>query len=152
MQITARLPRLGAGETLAFTNGQNRSSLLSGWSSPEPWGVWSDEHAAYLGFVVNGAAIPNVAIVRARVFVVPGKLNQQYVQVWSCGKRLAEFDLKDEDAQFTVPLDDLTIKNDTPVILGFYLPAARAPRQLDVNDDARLIALLIQSLQLATGT
>jgi hypothetical protein len=143
MQSTARLPRLGAGETLAFTNGQNASSLLSGWSSPEPWGVWSEEHAAYLGFVVNGAAIPNEAIVRAGVFLVP---------VWSCGKRLAEFDLKDEDAQFTVPLDDLTIKNDTPVILGFYLPAARAPRQLDVIDEPRLIALSISMVKLATGT
>jgi hypothetical protein len=147
----ACLPSLSAGQTLAFANGQNRSSLLSGWSSPEPGGVWSEGHTAYLGFVVSGAALPKEAIVHAGVFVVPGKLNEQHVQVWSAGKKLAEYDLKDQDAQFTIPLDDLTIKNGTPVILGFHLPGARAPHHLDVSDDARLISLSIQSLRLVAS-
>ena len=147
----ASLPYLGAGQTLAFADGQNQSSLLSGWSSPEPGGVWSEGNAAYVGFVVNGAVVPKEAIVQAGVFLVPGKLDKQHVQVWSGGKKLAEYDLKDEDAQFPIPLDDLTIKNGSPVILGFYLPDARAPQQLDVNGDARLIALSIQSLRLATS-
>jgi hypothetical protein len=147
----ASLPHLGVGQALAFTDGQNQNSLLSGWSGPEPGGVWSEGHAAYLGFVVNGAAVLKEAIVHARVFVLPGKLNQQHVQVWSGGRKLVEYDLKDENAQFTIPLDGLTIKNDTPVILGFYLPAARAPQQLDMNDDPRLIAISIQSLQLVAS-
>jgi hypothetical protein len=146
----ASLPHLSAGQSLAFADGQNQSSLLSGWSSPEPGGVWSKGHAAYLGFVVDGEAVPKQVIVHAGVFVVPGKLNQQHVQVWSGGKQLAEYELKDQDAQFTIPLDELTIKNGTPVVLGFHLPDAEAPRQVEVNDDSRLIALSIQSLSLTT--
>jgi hypothetical protein len=147
----ASLPHLAAGQTLAFAGGQNQSSLLSGWSSPEPGGVWSAENTAYVGFVVNGAALPKEAIVQAGVFLVPGKLDEQHVQVWSGDKKLAEYDLKDEEAQFAIPLGDVTIKNGTPVVLRFNLPDARAPQQLGVNDDTRLIALSIQSLRLATS-
>ena len=91
------------------------------------------------------------AIVHARVFMVPGKLNEQHVQVWSGGKKLAEYDLKEQDAQFTIPLDDLTVKNGTPVILSFYLPDAEAPQLLEMSDDSRLLALSIQSLGLAAS-
>jgi hypothetical protein len=144
----ASLPRLSAGQTLDFSNGQNKRALLAGWSVPEPQGVWSAGHAAWVGFVVTGTDLPKQAIVRAMVYLVPGKLDEQRVQVWSGDKKLAEDGLKDKDAELTIPLSGVTIINGTPVILGFYLPDANSPQQVQNSPDPRVEALYVKSLQL----
>jgi hypothetical protein len=144
----ASLPRVSAGQTLDFANGQNGNALLAGWSAAESYGVWSDGHAAIVGFVVEGTDAPKLAIVRGMAFVVPGKLNEQWVQVWSGGKKLGEFALRNADAVFAVPLSDLTIGNGTPVILGFFFPDAEPPKEIGGNLDLRTLSLNLKSLQL----
>jgi hypothetical protein len=146
---TESLPRLSVNQTLAFTDGQNKSALLSGWSVSEPEGVWSDGHVAYLGFVVDGTDAPKQAIVRAMPALVPGRLTEQRVQVWSHGKNLGEFELQDVKFEFAVPLTNLSTPDGTPVILGFYLPDAKAPAEFDPNNsDTRTLGLYLKSLQL----
>ena len=49
----AGLPRLSPAQSLEFGGGQNRDALISGWSGSEPGGVWSEGHAAVVGFIVN---------------------------------------------------------------------------------------------------
>jgi hypothetical protein len=148
----AALPRLSLGQTLDFSNGQNGSALLSGWSSPEQSGVWSDGRAAFIGFVVEagpGVEMPKQAIIRAGIFLVPGIVAKQRIEVWASGKKLAEYDTKTNPAELTIPLGGVNVRNGGPVVLGFYLPDATSPVEARAGQDTRVLALAIVSLQLA---
>ena len=69
--------------------------------------------------------------------------------MWSDGKKLGEFELQDANAEFAVPLTKLSARNGTPVILGFYLPDAKVPAEVDTNNpDTRTLGLYLKSLQL----
>ena len=146
----ASLPRLAPGQTLSFANGQNRSVLLAGWSVPEGQGSWSLGNTAYLGFVVGDRpGEVKQAILHALVFLVADKLKEQKVEVWSGGKQLTKFVLKDAVVELRIPLADVPMSNDRPVILKFYLPDAHSPQDLQSGQDKRVIAIQITSLQLA---
>jgi hypothetical protein len=149
----ATLPRVAPSQTLDFTNGQNASALLSGWSSPEPSGVWTATNTAFLGFVVNGIPDPKEVVLHAAAWLIPGKLEDQRVQVWSAGKKLAEFELKyqsqnDEPNDLRVPLNDITTSKGSPVVLGLYFLDAKPANQVVANGDSRTLGLRLISLQL----
>ncbi len=145
----ASLPRLSAGETLDFTNGLNRSAMLSGWSGPEPQGVWSDGHAAYLGFVIDKGqgSLPENLVLRAVPFLVPEKLTEQKVEVWSQGKKIGDYALHANKSEITLPLSNLSISDGAPLILGLYLPNANSPKDLQGKSDPRQLAVWLSAVQ-----
>jgi hypothetical protein len=143
----ASLPHLGPGQTLTFANDQNKSALLSGWNLGAG-GPWSAAHAAYLGFVVDAAAAPKEVALSVGVNIMPGKTDEQRVHVWSAGKKLAEFDLKTPNSTLSIPLSDVTVANGAPLILGFYLPDAKSPRELGVAPEPRPFAIFLRAIQL----
>lgn len=69
--------------------------------------------------------------------------SDQHVQIWLGGKKIAEYDLKDADAELMIPISTTALGNGTPVILGFYLPDAKTE-----TNDPRALALYIKSLRL----
>lgn len=142
----AVLPHLSAGQTLDFSNGQNRAALLTGWSGPEPSGTWSVGHAAYLGLIVNGTPAPKQAIVQAVVYLDPGQLNAQHVEVWLGGKKVAAYELKNANAELAIPLGNGAISNGASLIIGLYLPDAQ--RQVRNVQDARELGIFIKALHL----
>jgi hypothetical protein len=148
------LPHLSSGQSLDFRESKNVSALLSGWSAPEPNIVWSDGHAAFIGFIVDwaaGAGAPKQVILHTGIFLA-GTLNEQHVQVWSAGKKLAEYDLKDQPPEFElrIPLGEITVSNGMPLILGFYLPDVIPAKDVaPPNPDPRLLGLSMSSLKLA---
>jgi hypothetical protein len=143
----ATLPRLSPGQTLDFSNGQNRSALLSGWSGPEPPGVWSDGHSAFIGFVVGNGARPRDAVIHGNVFLTP-TMKEQNLQVWSAGRRLATYQITDLETDIKIPLRDILPESGTPVILGLYLPSAIAPHAVSDNEDTRVLGLTVRTLKL----
>jgi hypothetical protein len=146
----ATLPHLSTGQSLTFASDQERTALLSGWLV-DAHGPWTAARAAYLGFVVDGGAnigAPKQIIMNVSVSLVPGKLDEQRVQVWSAGKKAAERNLKSRDATISVPLDAIAVKNGSPLVLGLYLPDAKSMQELGINPDVRSIGILIKSLQL----
>jgi len=46
--------------------------------------------------------------------LVSGKLDNQRVEVWSSGKQLPEYDLKDTNGEFAIPLGNVTVPNGFP--------------------------------------
>jgi hypothetical protein len=144
----AALPRLSPGQKLDFSNGQNRSALLSGWSGPEPSAVWSDGHNAFIGFVVGNGATPREAVIHADVFLAPPMLAQQTLQVWSAGVKLADYRLNTQHADIRIPLRGIDTKAGAPVILGLYLTNAIAPHAISDSGDMRILGLFLQSLEL----
>jgi hypothetical protein len=147
----ASLPRLSVGQTLEFGNGQNESALLSGWSGREPGGVWSLGGAAYLGFLVETESIsapelPGKLTIRAEAFVVPGKLPKQTVEAWSSGTKRGTYTLEG-DAEFTVSLDPVAVKQGSPLTVAFNLPDARSPFEIDnKKGDGRKLAIFLKSV------
>ena len=116
--------------------------------------MWSDGHAAFIGFIVDwaaGADAPKQVILHTGIFLA-GTLKEQHVQVWSAGKKLAEYDLKAQLPEFElrIPLGEITVSNGMPLILGFYLPDVKPIKDVaPPNPDSRSVGLSISSLKLA---
>jgi hypothetical protein len=144
----AALPRVSPGQTLDFSNGQNKAALLSGWSRPEPAAVWSDGHNAFIGFVVGNGATPSEVVIHGNAFLAPPMLSEQILQVWSAGRRLAEYRLGASNPDIYVPLKGIAAKPGTPVILGLYLPSATTPHAISGSADTRILGLFLQTLKL----
>ena len=146
----AKLPKLAPGQTLNLSNGENRSALLSGWSYPEPLGTWTEGRAAFLAFVINSTAGKRLRDVRlhSTVFVAPPTLTEQRVQVWSASDKLADFTLKQSQADLLIPLNGFEFDDGAPLVLGFYLPNAASPVSVHIGGDTRILALKISSLAL----
>jgi len=146
----ATLPKLAPGEILDLSNGKNRSALLSGWSYPEPLGTWTEGHAAFLAFIIDGTAGKRLRDVRlhSTAFVASPALTEQQVQVWSASDKLANFALRQSQADLVISLNGFKFDDGSPLVLGFYLPNAASPVSVHVGGDPRVLALKIQSLQL----
>src|SRR6516165_7678056 len=94
---TAKFPRVEAGQTLTFGNGENRGALISGWSSPEPWGVWSDGHEAQLGFVPLGVRGDNARVLIECLAFLDAKVPEQRIEFWSQNVPLGDVSLAQRD-------------------------------------------------------
>ena len=94
----SELPILKIDKNLTFGNGVNGTALLSGWSNPESWGVWSNGAASYLAFRLGSAAKANLArlVLRivGRVYVVRYKLPSQRIRMWQNGKMIKDLTIK----------------------------------------------------------
>jgi hypothetical protein len=149
----ASLPRLAPGQTLDFSNGQNKDALLAGWSSSEPAAVWTEGHSAFVGFVLRAGGAPaRQMTLRAMPFVMPGKLASQHVQVWHQNTRLVAFDMSVLDATLTIPLTEVPMADGEVIILCLYLPDAIAPAALQPGLDPRVHGLYVKSLQLVPSS
>jgi len=149
----ATLPHLSAGQTLDFSNGQSRNALLGGWSAAEAKGTWSSQNLAYLGFIVDGTPAARQAFIRGPAFFAPGTLEAQRVEIWSAGKKLAEYQLKNQElkgqpADLKVPLDGVSAGNGAVVVLDLHFPDAKPANQIAATSDARILGLFLGSIQL----
>jgi len=144
---TVIYPPLVRGQALSFQDGANRRVLLSGWSGPESWGVWSDGTEAKLGFVVSGLTGKTAKIViSGGPFIIAGKLPQQKIEVWSSNIKLADIVLTTGTKEFSVPLN---VANGDTVVLRLLLPNATAPKDLQIgNIDTRKLAFAITSIRM----
>jgi hypothetical protein len=123
---TAPFPRLAVGQTVEFKNGQNRPALVSGWSVPEAWGVWSDGPEAGFGLrIINGNAKSDLKLAfEGRTAIFP-QSPQQRIQLWVGNVELGEVTLTNRNASFSVPLNRVGLDRDEyPLLLTFKFPTA----------------------------
>jgi hypothetical protein len=115
-------------------------NALDYWSIPQQLNPPQMQEPTY-----NVASLPHLSGGQTLDFSnVKNKPTEQPVQVWSGGKKLAEYDLTHPDAELIIPLGELTLSSGIPVILGFYLPDAQ--RQVGNPNDARVFGLYFHSL------
>ena len=146
------LPHLRPRETLSFLNGKNRAALLSGWGVAEPDGVWSEGHNASIAFVLEGldaAQSSAELIIQTGVWVERGKQLKQRVEVWSGSKKLSDVDLRASSARIKLVLP-APVAGDA-VVLGFYLPDANSPSNIQASSDSRVVAIRIKSIEFSPG-
>jgi hypothetical protein len=145
----ASLPRIEIGQQFEFGVDQDNRALISGWSVPEPGGIWSLGKHAEIGFVIADVSATDNAVLlfEGMVFVVP-RHPQQTIEVWLANRKLNEVRLVNSQNKFTVVLDGVAIIDGTPIILSLRLPNAIVQGNVTNSNDPREIAFRIKSLRL----
>ncbi|MCS3926220.1 hypothetical protein M2175_001251 [Bradyrhizobium elkanii] len=148
----ARFPRMERGQPLTFQNGENRGALVLGWSSPEPWGAWSDGDRAELGFVVASAPREHPKLlIECRAFITQRSLEQR-IEFWSQSVKLSEVTLRKDTNVIPVPLGGLHLNAGSPLIIELRMPLAKSPQQLALSQDPRKLAIGLVSARYEEGS
>lgn len=138
------LPRLNTGELLKFTKYQPGIHYLhSGWQDPEEWGAWSSSHNAKILLPLT-ANKPNIAKFKLRA-LVNDILTYQTIEVWVNGQFIKSQNVNkalDNELVIEIP------KVDTSLEVEFKLPKATKPKDLGINNDERLLAIGLESIEL----
>jgi hypothetical protein len=151
------LPEIEAGARVEFgTTKDSRPfeanhALISGWSVPEPGGIWTLGKNAAIGFVVrcrSAACASDDALLLfdGSIYVVPGH-PRQVISVWIGNRKVDEVSLSMQYAKFAVELKGIDVKDGTPIVLTMHLPDATLQGKANPND-LREIAFRIAGLRL----
>jgi hypothetical protein len=139
------------GQTIRFDTKQDHANSMHGWSSPENWGVWSEEETASIllhvseslrhdlqlhltghAFVAEGH--PSLAISMTINNHLVGKIH--YDQQTSAGTRI-----------ITIP-STLLAENTGRLFLQFTFDTPKSPIELGISTDERRLGLGLESLRL----
>lgn len=139
------VPLSQPGRVQAF----NRKSrqLVKGWAAPETWGTWSEGQDAEIALRVAPQASSIVIDVLA--FVMPPKLTQRVIVSINGVEVLSTRLTQVEGNLLEIPLDAAvreTLVDGRVLSIQVHLPDATSPRNLGLNDDARVMGLGLKSL------
>jgi hypothetical protein len=157
-QSILQAPHLQPGRSYALgTNGGSGPASLGclqfGWSSPEPWGVWSEGQVASLAFRITSGA-PCRLILTGSLFhhqLADYPFRPDIEACVSVGGHACPVTLQvlETDWQVTVDLSDAL--TDVPVFVHFLIAGACAPSLLGVNTDRRKLGLGLHGIEIAQG-
>ncbi|MFN2454453.1 MAG: hypothetical protein ABR577_09555 [Pyrinomonadaceae bacterium] len=119
-----------------------------GWSPIEGESRWCDEGEAAIVFLL-GKPEDAVLQIRMGAFLVPGKLDEQRVEISLNGRPVAALKIrepKDEIYTVAVPKNALRDRN----VLVFKLPDAAAPKAFSQSSDLRLLSIRVWWLRFQT--
>lgn len=145
----AKFPRYVYGARLDFASAHSAQLdpyLWYGWSGAEALSRWTERGAAAIVFALEHLR-PCVLRIRLAPFLVPGKLDAQGLEVALNNRSLARLTLESRDAQtisIDVPVDALREEN----VIEFRMPDAAIPASLQVSEDARLLGINVQWIEL----
>lgn len=141
-------PLIGERIRIEFSTPQADAFLWYGWSGREPYSRWTEQRRAAIVF-----ALPEIKPLVLRIsmspFLVPGKLTAQRVHLNLNGEALTTLTLattKPNVYSIQLPLQSLREKNE----LVFEMPDAQSPKQSGVSEDARLLGINVQWIELVT--
>lgn len=152
-----RLPGVSAGRVLGFgSSGDAQWHLRGGWSSVEPWGVWSDQANAEVVLpVAHGRGCDSAELVfSARAFVVAGHERQRViVSVDGAEPQQVIFQRGQSERQrFSIPLSAALLKDaeaGNGLRVRFDMPDAISPLEAGVNGDGRKLGIGLETVSLA---
>jgi hypothetical protein len=147
---TADPLRLHAG----FGQRRNGNAMLTdGWSTPEPWGVWSNGKLAHIEVDASALDLTGakalVLTLSGRAFVT-GKSPRQRITVLVAGTQVGtavvEYPKTHVELKTELPVD--SIGSGRRLLLELQLPDATAPRTLGYSADARILAFGVERITL----
>jgi hypothetical protein len=137
----AALPLVVFGQNIEFTNGQNTGALISGWSTPEAWGVWSDGTEAQLGFIVDRVQGRKVTLyIECNALIAAPKIPEQKIEFWYDKSMIHDFRLVDPVNKLSIPLGS-NVRERSPLVMTLKLPSAKSPNDLQLSPDTRKMAI-----------
>lgn len=139
------------GRTLHFDRQRvAREQLGEGWSSPEDWGVWSDEGRAVLALVLAepvGDAILRLEL-EARLLVVAGEPSPPTLEVRANGASLGRW--APGDGSFHALVWDLPrslVPDSGRLELVFRVTPVRSPAGLGLGSDQRTLGVGLRTVR-----
>jgi hypothetical protein len=140
----ALLQSIELGQPLAFTNGDNACLLGSGWSQPEPWGVWTDGAAADAFLPLPQGANEGLRVtLGARVYPGTGQGITVLAQGREIGHLLGPF--PEDQTAFVLPGD--LIAGRRSIDLTFRIRSPVSPKARRDGDDTRTLGLGLKSVR-----
>lgn len=138
---------LQAGQGVSFEGPGKREFLLSGWSGPESWGVWSDGELATLVVDLSREPGDQVLCFRLTPFIDP-EINGQRVDVLVDGKKQAQwtFDEPLRSARSVTVPARAGAKHLT--YLTFFIRSPKSPARLGHSNDDRRLGIGLIDLRL----
>jgi hypothetical protein len=148
----ASLPSIDVDQKVEFGTGKDNRALISGWSVPEPGGIWSLGKNAAIGFLVRckpTACISDdlMLVFEGSAFVAPGHLSQR-IEAWLGKRKVDRVRLSTPyGGMFWISLKGVQIEDGTPLVVSLSFPDA-VPSKVTNSTDAREVAFRIASLRL----
>lgn len=122
------------GERVDWTTLESEKYLWYGWGGREPEGRWTDERAALVFRLQQHEAV--TLRLKMAPFIVPGKLDEQRVEVSLNGHQLPALTLHEPEPQVyevALPAEFLQEQNQ----VSLRMPDAASLQKLGVGDDGR---------------
>lgn len=127
--------------------------LSAGWSTPEPWGVWSDAKHALLAMDGRMLGIDSAGELKfgATAFVT-AKHPEQQVTVEVNGAVTGHYVVRypKTDWDFSIPLSAQDLARPR-IVISFALPDAVSPKSLGLSADPRTLGIGLKYVQLQQG-
>ena len=148
----AAAPDLVEKQTFSVAaGGAGLPALGLGWSTPEPWGTWSDGPEAHIVF--RSDAPPNAPLsfsIRAHG-LLPRSRDSQQVQVLVDGKPSAVWEIPaGADHEYSVPIPPRNSDHQiTDVELRIQQPVT--PKELGLGNDDRRLGIALASFELQSA-
>jgi hypothetical protein len=141
----ASLPQIAPGQQISFGTGKDKRALISGWSAPEPGGVWSQSHDATIVFSThcNGCAITDPMLeLKGNLYLPVGGYFQR-IEFWINGSKVDQVQVATPQFACLTELKGIKIHDGADVVLSLRFPDAIRPK-----GDPRLLAINLSSIRL----
>lgn len=138
------------GQRLVFANASSSGVeyLAGGWSQPEQGGTWSGAEMATIVIPLVSADAKSILIEAAPLLF--GKHSRQRVEVRVNGELASELDLQTSGLstlEVPIPISvSSQVKDFDSLRVEFFFPDAARPKDIGLNADTRLLALLLTAI------
>ena len=123
----------------------------NGWSGAEAAHRWNDGKEASLHISVPANDVALELELTLFPFLVPGKVDQQRIQVSAGGRSLGAYKLtKGGDQSLRVSIPNEVVKKSTEMTVVLGLPDAVSPKMTSGSGDTRQLAIGMRSVSLTT--
>jgi hypothetical protein len=136
------------GERMLFDDaGRGINYLVSGWSTAESWGTWSEGSSAILFFPINPTKVDSISMEFNALISSTHPL--QRVEIFVNGVPSSTLVVKESSKIVEIKLPE-TAKLDSfsGVTVEFRLPDAASPKNIGLGDDDRILALGMKAVTL----
>ncbi len=149
--------RTGEGAAISFGRGGAGAGWLgSGWSSPEPWGVWSAANTASVQVDAREMMLAGDKL--SLQLLATGYVNQNHprqvvkMSINSGPEEIIEFHYPDHISRtIDIALDSRTLTSSGLLDIEFQMPDAVSPRSLGSGADERLLGIGLKTALVSTG-
>ncbi len=159
----AEFPRLNANERIDFRSEAADKYLWYGWSEREPSFHWTNGARAAIVFSLGspGHSLetlarpgenPGTETLRIKLspFLVPGHLDAQRLNIELNHTPIAALELRTSEPQvYSIELKSSALPDQN--VLELRLPDAESPQAFGLSDDARLLGINVEWIELTAG-
>jgi hypothetical protein len=148
VKLGSLFPRVTFGQPILFKAGSEALAyLLSGWSTPESWGTWSDSSSTMMFLPIKAKEVESI-IVEFNVLISPSHLSQR-VEILMNGIRVSSMTIRESPATVEVEVPDAAkLDSSSGIKIEFLLPDAARPKDVGLGDDGRTLALGLLAITL----